>query len=395
MCPSAPRWATELLRRVGERLNGTVRQSDASGGSEVNESAAARLNSDQFVLVLPGLREPADAHRVAQRIVDALAKPFAIGDQTVHMTASVGVVLRAHAIGDAEEVLQNANLAMHEAKRAGGARYDLFQPAMKERASRLGALESDLRRAILERQLFVVFQPIVAMSDESCVGFEALVRWRHPVRGIVPPIEFIGVAEETGLIGSLGEFVMIEACRQLATWRRELGRVAPDFISVNLSRAQLLGGAFIQQVRAALHACALSARHLQMEITESLAAQDADVIAQLHELKELGLSLALDDFGTGYSSLSSLHQLPVDVVKIDRSFVCQVESSAHHRVLIEATVMVAKSLGMTTVAEGIETPGQHEALRALGCDKGQGYLHAKPMTADVAREWLLDHALTT
>ena len=220
------------------------------------------------------------------------------------------------------------------------------------------------------------------------------MRWRHPARGVVPPVEFIAIAEETGLIGALGEFVLTESCRQLAAWRRDLGSLAPRTISVNLSRAQLLGVGFIAQVSAALKTSGLPARHLQLEVTESLAAQDADVIAQLHELKALGLTLALDDFGTGYSSLSSLHQLPVDVVKIDRSFVCQVESSAHHRVLIEATVLVAKSLGMTTVAEGIETEGQLSALKSLYCDKGQGYLHSRPMTAEIATQWLLRHVVT-
>ena len=383
-----------LLRLIGERLNGSVRKADCVGGAGSNEPVTARLNSDQFVLVLHGMREASDAHGAAQRVVDALAKPFSIGERLVHITASVGVVLRAQAAGDAEDVLQNANIAMHEAKRAGGARFDLFESGMKERASRLGTVESDLRHAIAAELLFVVYQPILGMADGVCVGVEALVRWRHPARGVVPPVEFIAIAEETGLIGALGEFVLTESCRQLAAWRRDLGSLAPRTISVNLSRAQLLGVGFIAQVSAALKTSGLPARHLQLEVTESLAAQDADVIAQLHELKALGLTLALDDFGTGYSSLSSLHQLPVDVVKIDRSFVCQVESSAHHRVLIEATVLVAKSLGMTTVAEGIETEGQLSALKSLYCDKGQGYLHSRPMTAEIATQWLLRHVVT-
>ena len=384
----------ELLRLIGERLNGSVRQADCVGAAGSNEPVAARLNSDQFVLVLHGMREASDAHGAAQRVVDALAKPFSIGERLVHITASVGVVLRAQAAGDAEDVLQNANIAMHEAKRAGGARFDLFESGMKERASHLGTVESDLRHAIAAELLFVVYQPILGMADGVCVGVEALVRWRHPARGVVPPVEFIAIAEETGLIGALGEFVLTESCRQLAAWWRDLGSLAPRTISVNLSRAQLLGVGFIAQVSAALKTSGLPARHLQLEVTESLAAQDADVIAQLHELKALGLTLALDDFGTGYSSLSSLHQLPVDVVKIDRSFVCQVESSAHHRVLIEVTVLVAKSLGMTTVAEGIETEGQLSALKSLYCDKGQGYLHSRPMTAEIATQWLLRHVVT-
>lgn len=379
----------ELLRLIGGRLNATVRSDDGVSAPDSSEPAAARIGGDQFVLVVQGMRETSDAHSVAQRVVDALAKPFAVGERLVHITASVGVVLRAQAVGDPEEVLLNANVAVHEAKRAGGARYDLFEPQMKERASLLGTLESDLRRALAEGQLFVVYQPIVGMADGVCVSVEALVRWRHPVRGIVPPAEFIGIAEETGQIAVLGEFVLFESCTRLVAWQREMGALAPRTICVNLSRAQLLGASFTAKVRDTLRASGLAPQCLQLEITESLAAQDSGVIAQLHELKALGITLALDDFGTGYSSLSSLDELPVDVVKIDRSFVCRVESSPHHRVLIEATVMVARSLGMTTVAEGIETAAQFSVLQRLRCDKGQGYLFAKPMTHDVFAEWLL------
>jgi len=383
----------ELLRLVGDRLNGTVRIDDGVRASRPNESAAARISSDQFVLVVQGMRLASDAHGVAQRVVDAMASPFSLGDQLVHITGSVGLVLSAQAVGEPEEVIVNANIAVHEAKRAGGGRYHVFDPEMKQRASRLGALESDLRIALTQGQLFVVYQPIIGMADGSCVGAEALIRWRHPQRGIVPPIEFIGVAEETGQIGALGEFVLNESCRQFVAWQHELGTLAPHTISINLSRAQLLGGSFPAQVRNALDAAGLASHHLQLEVTESLAAQDQNVIDQLHELKALGVSLALDDFGTGYSSLSSLHQLPVDVVKIDRSFVSQVEISPHHRVLIEATVMVARSLGMTTVAEGIETDCQLAALRKMGCDKGQGYLLSRPVTSEAFAGWLLRQAV--
>ena len=379
----------ELLRLVGERLNAALRRGDGDDSDAHGAPVAARLASDQFVLVLQCMGEVDEARGIAQRVVDALARPFSIGEALVHITASVGVVLREPAGGNAEEVLLEASIAMHEAKRAGGARYGIFQPGMKQRASQRGALETDLRRAIAEDQLFVVYQPIVSLADVGCAGVEALVRWQHPQRGVVPPVEFIGIAEETGLIGALGDFVLREACRQLAAWRRDLGPLAPRGVSVNLSRAQLLAGPFIAQVRAALAASGLPARLLQLEITESLAAQGDEVIASLHQLKALGVTLALDDFGTGYSSLSSLHQMPVDVVKIDRSFVCQIESSGHHRVLVEATMMVAKSLRMGTVAEGIETTGQRDVLRSLGCDKGQGYLFAKPMGAAAATEWLL------
>ena len=401
----------ELLRLMASRLNGTVRGGDAVGRAlpqtathahrpthlqthtqtQTQTQTAGRLGGDEFVVVLEGLRHADDVHGVAQRLVDTLNKPYGIGDQQVHASASIGIVLRAQAGDDADAVLQDAGIAMREAKRAGGARYVVFEPPMKARAARRASVESDLRRALVDGDLFVVYQPILDFATGDCTGVEALVRWQHPQRGIVSPIEFIGIAEETGLIGPLGHFVLQTACGQFVRWQQTLGAQAPRVLSVNLSRAQLADPTLPEQVRQVLESSGLAAADLQLEVTESLAAQDEVIQARLHELKALGLTVALDDFGTGYSSLASLHQLPVDVVKIDRSFVCQLESSAHHRVLVEATVRVARSLGMRTVAEGIETEGQATLLAELQCDKGQGYLFARPLPADAATDWLVRH----
>jgi EAL domain-containing protein (putative c-di-GMP-specific phosphodiesterase class I) len=283
---------------------------------------------------------------------------------------------------------------MVEAKRAGGARSALFDPAMRERAARRADIEAALRVALADEQRFVVYQPVVGLTPDggtdASAGVEALVRWRHPERGIVPPFEFIGVAEESGLIGPIGDYVLRHACRDFALWQRQLGPGAPRLLAVNLSRAQLAEPGFADVVRAALQEYGMRPAQLQLEVTESLAAQDQDVQARLHELKALGVTLALDDFGTGYSSLSSLHQLPVDTVKIDRSFVSQADTSHHHRVLIEATVKVAQSLGMNTVAEGIETEAQAAAVRAQRCAKGQGYLYSRPLTSPDLLAWLAD-----
>jgi len=401
----------ELLRLVAGRLNTAVRTRDAVGraspansgqdgsngsdGSDVSqpptqlENTAARLGGDEFVVLLEGLRSADDAGLVAQRLCDALRKPYVLGGQPVHSSASIGVVLREHSQGDADTLLQDAGLAMREAKRAGGACFRVFDPVLKERAWRRASLEAELRQALAAEQLFVVYQPIVDMAQGGVSGMEALVRWRHPERGTVSPIEFIEIAEECGLIGALGEFVLNQACLQSAAWQRTLGDRAPRVMSVNVSRAQLSDPGIAAQVRRALQSSGLPAACLQLEVTESLAAQDQLIQARLHELKSLGVTLALDDFGTGYSSLSSLHLLPIDVVKIDRSFVNQVETSAHHRVLVEATVRVARSLAMSTVAEGVETAGQAAVLKALACDKGQGYLYARPMPGDEATRWLL------
>ncbi len=378
----------DLLRMVAGRLSGAVRGGGGPGRTVPAQGTAARLDGDEFVLVLEDLRRADDVHGIAQRLLDALCKPYGIGEHQVHASVSIGVVLRAQAGADADSVLQDAGIAMREAKRSGGARYCVFEPPMKERAARRGSVEAELRRALRDGDLFVVYQPIIRLADGVCVGAEALVRWRHPERGTVPPVEFIEIAEETGLIGALGDFVLNESCHQMALWQRTLGAAAPQTLSVNLSRAQLTDDALLSKVQQALRSSGIEARQLQLEVTESLAAQDEAVQARLHALKGLGLTLALDDFGTGYSSLASLHQLPVDVVKIDRSFVSQAETSAHHRVLIEATVRVARSLGMGTVAEGIETAGQAAILGELQCDKGQGYLFARPLAAEQASAWL-------
>jgi EAL domain-containing protein (putative c-di-GMP-specific phosphodiesterase class I) len=263
---------------------------------------------------------------------------------------------------------------------------------MRERAAHRADIESDLRQALLHDQLFVVYQPVVGLRADGgtdlSAGVEALVRWQHPVRGVVPPIEFIQVAEESGLIGALGDFVLRRACSDFMGWQRELGENAPRLLAVNLSRAQLAQPDWPATVREVLDKNGMRPAQLQLEVTESLAAQDQQVQQRLHELKAIGITLALDDFGTGYSSLSSLHQLPVDTVKIDRSFVCQADTSQHHRVLIEATVKVAQSLGMNTVAEGIETEAQAAAVRDQQCAKGQGYLFSRPLSSGALLDWL-------
>ena len=380
----------ELLGMLAGRLRAVLRPNDSIGRAHESGSMAARVSGDEFVVLLEGLRSHGDALSVVGRLLDALAPPYAIAAHELYCGVSIGIAKRPREAIDADTLLQDASIAMGEAKRAGGNRSMLFESAMRRRAVARGGVEAELRVALAEQQLFVVYQPVVGFGDgiDHAAGVEALVRWRHPVRGIVPPVDFIGVAEETGLIGALGDFVLATACRQFVAWRGELGALAPRTIAVNLSRAQLAEPGFVASVERMLEATGMDASCLQLEVTESLAAQDAAVQRSLHALKALGLMLALDDFGTGYSSLSSLHLLPVDTVKIDRSFVCLADTSAHHRVLIEATVRVARSLGMTTVAEGIETETQAAAIRAAQCDKGQGYLYARPLDGAALVAWL-------
>ncbi len=383
----------DLLRLMADRLTSTLRPSDTIDSGHAGGRTAARLSGDEFVVLLEDLSSADAAHSVAQRLVDLLCRPYVVGEHKVHLTVSMGVVLCAQAVDDADEVLLNASIAMQEAKRAGGGRYWIFEPEMRARATRRGSLEAELRIALSSGELFVVYQPQVSLSDGRCTGVEALVRWLHPVRGVVSPDEFIALAEETGLIDTLGEYVLNEACRQFVSWQTMLADQAPLKMSVNVSRAQLADPHLPSRVQQALRLSTMKAQQLQLEVTESLAAQDSQVQVRLHELKALGVTLSLDDFGTGYSSLSSLSLLPVDVIKIDRSFVCQAESSAHHRVLIEATILVARSLGMGTVAEGIETIGEARLLQQLKCDVGQGYLYSKPLAAAEATRWLTTRAV--
>jgi EAL domain-containing protein (putative c-di-GMP-specific phosphodiesterase class I) len=250
------------------------------------------------------------------------------------------------------------------------------------------AREQKLRHAIDAGELALYLQPKFGMRSGRIGGAEGLVRWRHPQRGLVSPVEFIPIAEAVGLIGRLGAMVLHVACRDFAWLQSTLGAQAPEIVSVNLSRAQLCEPALVSDILEALRAHGMAAGQLQLEVTETLAAQDPTMQARLHEIKELGVTLALDDFGTGYSSLSCLHELPIDVVKIDRSFVSLAQTSDYHRVLIEATVLMARTLGMGTLAEGIETDSQAALMRSLGCGKGQGYLFSKPLERDALVQWI-------
>ncbi|THC46883.1 GGDEF-domain containing protein [Massilia sp. Mn16-1_5] len=391
-----------LLTGVGDRLLAALADRMRAGGLPANgriDPAAggaglvARLGGDEFVVLLDGLRHPDEAERLALRLLDALARPHQVDGHEVACRASIGVFWDGGADGrDADAVIGDASIAMVEAKRAGGARHVLFEAAMRERAARRADIEAQLRTALAEEQLFVMYQPVVGLnpdgSTDHSAGVEALVRWQHPVRGLVPPFDFIGVAEECGLIDAIGDFVLERSCRDFMRWREQLGDAAPRLMAVNLSRAQLAQPAWTAKVAAILARTGMPAASLQLEVTESLAAQDEHIQVRLHELKGLGIKLALDDFGTGYSSLSSLHLLPVDTVKIDRSFVCKADTSHHHRVLIEATVKVAQSLGMNTVAEGIETQAQADAVRAQACAKGQGYFYSRPLVSNALVEWI-------
>jgi PAS domain S-box-containing protein len=401
----------ELLRQIAHRLERGLRPGDAvarlndeatdgaAGEAALggNSQIAARLGGDEFVVVLEGVRAEDTVKAIAQRLLQELSEPYLVGSTPVQSSVSIGVVLYPDAKREpgaapattAEEVLRNADTAMYEAKRAGRGRWVMFDDSMQQRVVRALEVETDLRQALKADELFVVYQPVMNLATRRMEGVEALVRWRHPRRGLVNPVEFIGVAEECGLIDAVGAVVLNKACTQFMQWQTSMGTLAPSKLAVNLSRAQLDRPALVADVADILQSTGMQPEALQLEVTESLAAQDERVLSMLRQLKALGVRLALDDFGTGYSSLACLHLMPVDTVKVDRSFVQHAESADYHRVLIEATIRVARTLGMSTVAEGIETQGQADLMQQLECDYGQGYLFAKPLEAAELHRWAL------
>jgi len=378
----------ELLRQVASRLQALLNERMAEPDSRQCKLTAARLGSDEFVVLMESIVSAEQVEQLAQRVIESLCQPFDLGQHVVHSSASVGIVLSTQSQQSAENLLRDAEIAMRAAYQIGLGRHVVFEPAMHLRAARAMEMESDLRTALTTNQLFVVYQPIMSFASDRALGVEALVRWRHPTRGVVYPNDFIPLAEETGLIVPLGRLVLERACAQFSHWQRSLGTWAPQMISVNMSRAQLSEPGMANVVAQVLQTFDVAPGQLQLEVTESLAAQDATVQDSLRALKALGVSLALDDFGTGYSSLSCLHQLPIDTVKIDRSFVSHAQTSEYHRVLIEATIRVAQALGLSTVAEGIETIGEADLIRSLHCDKGQGYLYSRPLEAHDFDRWI-------
>jgi len=361
-----------LLSAVAERVLASLRDADV----------VARLGGDEFAVLLEDT-SPDDGLSAAERVLGALRTPFDLAGQTVHVGASIGIVTSCGAPGSAEELLRDADVAMYRAKAEGKSRYVVFEPAMRDRLQARSELESELRRAVREKQFTVHYQPVVDASAGAVVSTEALVRWEHPRRGLVPPVEFVSLAEDTGLIVAIGAQVLRAACHQTAVWRR-----SPDLadlsVSVNLSPRQLQEPGLLADVRDALLSSGLPACALVLEITENLLVRDVDAAkSRLDELKALGVRLAVDDFGTGYSSLSYLSRLPVDILKVDKAFVAGIADGSSAGKLAGAVIALADSLGLETVAEGVETPEQVQALLAHGCTRLQGFLFSRPVPAAV------------
>jgi diguanylate cyclase (GGDEF)-like protein len=373
----------ELLILVARRLETCIRQTDM----------VARFGGDEFAILVDAIHDTSDVVRVAEKVQQVISAPFKLANHEAITTASIGVALSTSGYAEAEDIIRDADTAMYRAKDHGKARYEIFDITMHTRAVTLLRLESDLRRALEKEELCVYYQPIVSLASRELYGFEALVRWQHPERGIISPDDFIPLAEETGLILPIGLQVLREACNQLRQWQQRSPANRDVIMSVNLSGKQLMQPDLIERVQEVLHESQINPWHLKLEITETVVMENPELAAvTLAKLRGLGVRLSIDDFGTGYSSLSYLNRFPVDTLKIDRSFVTSINDADENLQIVKTIVTLAGNLGMQVVAEGVESEEQLDQLRSLKCQYGQGYLFSKPLDIIDAELFILNRA---
>ena len=367
----------QLLIKVAERIRSCVRSADTP----------ARLGGDEFAVLVEDLTGPDDAAAVAERLLDALSTPFVIGGRDTSVGASIGIALNTRN-DDTESLMRSADVAMYSVKASGRARYDFYASEMLASVVARVEVGQELRQALDNGEFVLYYQPILELSNGEVRGVEALLRWNHPKRGLLAPVEFLDIAEDTGTIVQIGEWVLETACRQAEDWNRQLPN-GPVRVSVNLSPTQILHGGVLDSVRNALDRSGLDPSLLVLELTEAVMIRDTDLAAtRLAQLKELGVFLAIDDFGTGYSSLSYLRQLPFDILKIDKEFIDGLAHSASDSALAAAILELAGTLEMVSVAEGVEDADQACALRSLGCQYAQGYLFSRPLPPEQVAEFL-------
>lgn len=394
-----------LLQGVSKRLCQCVRSGDVvayelgyvGGGKgryvveKEDENAVVRLGGDEFVVVLNSYKQVEDAAVVAERIIARLSEPFILNNKQVVVTTSIGISSFPADSLDVSAMLQNADTAMYHAKEQGKNRYQFFNNDIQERAIRRMSIETDLRKALeLGDQMFLCYQPKMRLKQHGVVGVEALVRWNHPVKGVIPPLEFIELAEESGLIVPLGEWVFYHACQQAKAWESQ--GLKDLVMSVNVSARQFKSPDLHDSICRILDETELSPKLLELELTESLLMENVEEsIKTMQKLKDLGLSISIDDFGTGYSSLDYITKFPIDTLKIDKSFVSDMEENPAHDSIVKATIALAHALKLKFVAEGIETKGQLDRLVELGCDEAQGYFFSEPLPADRFLQWACNY----
>jgi len=373
-----------LLEEIGRRLQACIHPTDT----------VARLGGDEFVMLLEDIADPENAVKIAERVQDELRVPSKLYGHELFTTASIGIISSPTGYESPEELLRDADTAMYRAKEGGKARHAVFDDAMRVQAVSLLQLETDLRRAVEQDEFVVYYEPVICLAGGRVEGFEALVRWRHPQRGLVLPSEFISLAEETGLIVPIGFFVLRETCRQAVLWRSRFPDRKPLTMSVNLSAVQLTHPNLVDRIADILEKTGFDRPDLSLEITESAIMDDEDAAnTTFSRLKDLGVRLHVDDFGTGHSSLEALHRYPMDALKIDRSFVSRMEVNREKAKIAQAIVTLAHQLGMGVIAEGVETVEQLKRLREMGCDRGQGYLFSRPLTCEAAEAILGTEAI--
>ena len=355
----------ELLKLVGERLRGCTRELDV----------VARMGGDEFAIIMTQMEQAADAATLSKRIRDSVIKPYQVEGHQIVTDISIGISVAPMDAVESAELLRNADMALYDAKSDGRGTFRFFEPEMNTRMKVRRELEMDLRKALATEQFELHYQPLVVLETNDVNGFEALLRWNHPTRGMVSPADFIPIAEETGLIVPLGEWVLKAACNEAVSWPEHIK------VAVNLSPAQLNSRNLVSMVTSVLNETGMPPHKLQLEITETVLLQNTfTTLATLHELRKMGVQIALDDFGTGYSSLSYLRSFPFDKIKIDRSFIQDLSNGAEPLAIVNAVAGLAKCLNMTSTAEGVETQQQMDVLQAIGCTEMQGYLfsHARP-----------------
>lgn len=368
-----------LLIAVARILKGCTRETDT----------VARLSGDEFAILLEDLRDFQEGIDIAERLLDKLISSIHLGDRKVFVGASIGIVLSTANYQTGTELLRDADIAMYRAKGMGKGRYAVFDREMYAQTLHLSQIETDLRYAIERQELLLHYQPIISVATEKITGFEALLRWQHPERGLIYPGDFIAIAEDTGLIVPIGEWVLRAACQQLRTWQENLPKAASANISVNLSSRQMKQFDFVDRLGQILRETGLNGQNLRLELTETMLMDRGEkTIELLGEIKAQKVQLSIDDFGKGYSSLSYLHRFPIDALKIDRSFVSAIDEGGNNSEIVKTIITLAHSLGIKAIAEGVETPSQLACLKALGCDEAQGYLFSQPIDPQLAVDWL-------